>query len=254
MAELQAALGRVAAGAAPVPTRAELDGLIEACTATRVIDVRAVGPAGGGAGRTLPLYAPAGAEAETHTVGRVEGGAPAVAPTPAAAPGPASAPGPAPAHRPSVAVIVVSALGFLVLASVIFFLVPGPSSKPAAPPVVAPLVVATPAATPAAALAAAAAASAPASAAVPAMAAVPGAPAPAAASRVRAHLSVQVVPWAKVYLDGALVGETPIERDLGPGAHTLRLVNDGLGKDERVPLRLKAGEKKTIRRRWKAAE
>jgi hypothetical protein len=63
-----------------------------------------------------------------------------------------------------------------------------------------------------------------------------------------------VVPWAKVYLDGSLLGETPIERDLAAGAHTVRLVNDGLNRDERVPLRLKPGERRTVTRRWKASD
>jgi len=65
---------------------------------------------------------------------------------------------------------------------------------------------------------------------------------------------VQVVPWAKVYLDGSFLGETPIEHEIGAGTHTLLLVNDGLGKEERIPLRVKPGEKKTVVRRWKAAD
>jgi hypothetical protein len=68
----------------------------------------------------------------------------------------------------------------------------------------------------------------------------------------RAHLSVQVGPWAKVYLDGHFLGETPIERDLAPGAHTLVLVHDGLGKQEKIPLRLAAGERKHVARNWQA--
>jgi serine/threonine-protein kinase len=269
MAELQAALQRLEGDAAPVPSRAELDGLLEACTATRVIDSRGAAPAAApapGSGRTLPLYAPASSEAETHTVGRQD--------APRAAGGRAGgAAGPA-AHRAadgdptildarprrsSVTIIVVSAIAFLVLASVAVLVVPRLGSQPTAG---APAPAADTAALaagraeaplPPAKAAAVTPTAAPASATAPAPA-TKRAPVLPAEPRARAHLSVQVVPWAKVTLDGNPLGETPIERDLAPGAHTVLLVNDGLGKAERIPLRLQPGERKTITRRWKAAE
>jgi eukaryotic-like serine/threonine-protein kinase len=269
MAELQAALGRLETEPVPAPSRAELDGLMEACTATRVIDVRGAVPgggaflagdgagAGGGAGRTLPLYAPAGSEAETHTLGRPD--EPATKPLLGRASGPAPRRARPDAARPgavtpsvgsSAKVIVVSAAGFLAVAAVAVLLVPRlASTPPAARAVDAPPVVAVPAAVvPAAPVAPS---SAPAALAGPAP---PEKRAPAAEPRARAHLSVQVRPWAKVYVDGTLVGETPIERDLAAGAHTVLLVNDGLGKQERVPLRLQPGEKRTITRRYKASD
>jgi eukaryotic-like serine/threonine-protein kinase len=79
-------------------------------------------------------------------------------------------------------------------------------------------------------------------------------PAPVPAPVRKAHLSVQAAPWAKVYLDGRFLGETPLERDVPPGSHMLRLVNESLSRDERIPLKLAPGERKQISRRWQAAE
>jgi eukaryotic-like serine/threonine-protein kinase len=260
MAELDAALARLEAADVPPPSRAELDGLLEACTATRVIDARGAAPAARGSGRTLPLFVPAGADAETHTVGRPDSLTEAVtAPLgPKGTPAAARRPQPAVAPRSSAKVIVASAAVFLALGGLAVLLATWPASKPeelarSAPPPPAAVAPPTPAVTPAAPPAT----SAPAPVVPPSAAAkrAPAStPAPAPEPRGRAHLSIQVVPWAKVTLDGAALGETPIERDVATGAHTLVLANDGLGKEERIPLRLAPGEKKTITRRWKAAE
>ena len=47
-----------------------------------------------------------------------------------------------------------------------------------------------------------------------------------------AGLSVNVKPWAEVYLDGKKLGVTPLNKfGIKPGSHTIRLVNPKLGQD-----------------------
>lgn len=58
-----------------------------------------------------------------------------------------------------------------------------------------------------------------------------GAAPPAATSR----LVVSASPWAELYVDGRLVGNTPvIDLPVTAGKHTLRLVRQGFVPDERV--------------------
>ncbi|HEX9290815.1 MAG TPA: PEGA domain-containing protein, partial [Anaeromyxobacteraceae bacterium] len=47
-----------------------------------------------------------------------------------------------------------------------------------------------------------------------------------------ASLSVHVVPWAIVTIDGAEAGETPIDRQLPAGRHRLRASHPQLGTEE----------------------
>jgi serine/threonine protein kinase len=72
------------------------------------------------------------------------------------------------------------------------------------------------------------------------------APAPAAPGA----LSVRVSPWAAVYVDGAQIKNTPVDVPLAAGKHDVRIVNEALGHDETVPVRIESGETQTINRRW----
>lgn len=67
---------------------------------------------------------------------------------------------------------------------------------------------------------------------------------PPLAAASAGKLSVQATPgWAKVYVDEAYVGTTPlIGHELPPGSHTIRLVNDRLGTDISDQVTIEAGE------------
>ncbi|GMU58793.1 MAG: hypothetical protein AMXMBFR34_05560 [Myxococcaceae bacterium] len=65
--------------------------------------------------------------------------------------------------------------------------------------------------------------------------------APVAAPRP-ARLELRIRPYATVYLDGRKLGDTPLAvQVVSAGKHTLRLVNEKLGKDVEVELSLKPG-------------
>jgi hypothetical protein len=64
-------------------------------------------------------------------------------------------------------------------------------------------------------------------------------------------LTVVVVPWAKVTLDGAPLGQTPIRRHgVAAGRHILELRNSELGKSERIPITIAPNGELAIRRTW----
>ena len=65
-----------------------------------------------------------------------------------------------------------------------------------------------------------------------------------AAEASAGKLNVQATPgWAKVYVDEAYVGTTPlIGHELTPGSHAIRLVNDRLGTDISDQVTIEAGE------------
>ncbi|MEW6429984.1 MAG: serine/threonine-protein kinase [Myxococcota bacterium] len=57
-----------------------------------------------------------------------------------------------------------------------------------------------------------------------------------------ARLELRIRPYATVYLDGKKLGDTPLKTQTVPaGKHTLRLVNETLGKDVEVELNLHPG-------------
>ena len=64
----------------------------------------------------------------------------------------------------------------------------------------------------------------------------------------RATLWVKVAPWAQVFLDGKLLGMTPLEPlAVPPGHHSLILVNQDLGLRRRVDVQVHSHENKVIR-------
>ena len=67
---------------------------------------------------------------------------------------------------------------------------------------------------------------------------------PPVAAASAGKLNVQATPgWAKVFVDEAYVGTTPlIGHELSPGSHTIRLVNDRLGTDISDQVTIEAGE------------
>ena len=91
--------------------------------------------------------------------------------------------------------------------------------------------------------------------AAPAVVPVPAAPQPevvaapapaAAASATTGHLSVATPIPVKVLEGKDELGNSPLELDLAPGPHTLRLVNKPLGIDQTMALTLQAGQTSAI--------
>jgi serine/threonine-protein kinase len=71
---------------------------------------------------------------------------------------------------------------------------------------------------------------------------------PALAKSRAAHpalLRIRVKPWAEVFLDGRLLGQTPLpDQEVAPGPHSLILVNDPLGVRRSFQVRLRTAELK----------
>jgi hypothetical protein len=63
-------------------------------------------------------------------------------------------------------------------------------------------------------------------------------------------ISIKVNPWAHVYIDGVLVGDTPLVRSYPPGSHKIRLVNEDVGKDESTTVTVETGVVAEVRRSW----
>jgi serine/threonine-protein kinase len=56
-------------------------------------------------------------------------------------------------------------------------------------------------------------------------------------------LRVQTRPWSKVFVDGRLVGNTPLMGlELSAGRHTLTFVNDDFGIRKTVKVQVEAGQ------------
>ncbi len=62
------------------------------------------------------------------------------------------------------------------------------------------------------------------------------------APRAEGRIAVRVTPWAYVTIDGALVGETPVDRRMPAGVHRLRAHHPKLGDDE-VVVDLETGQR-----------
>jgi serine/threonine-protein kinase len=62
------------------------------------------------------------------------------------------------------------------------------------------------------------------------------------------YLSVDATPWAQVYVDGRLVGETPIDRfPLPPSEVTVKLVNPELSRSVTRRVKVAAGQRVLVR-------
>jgi eukaryotic-like serine/threonine-protein kinase len=61
---------------------------------------------------------------------------------------------------------------------------------------------------------------------------------------------VKVTPWAQVFVDGALVGETPTTVRLSAGTHEVRIDNPELGRTETRTVTIAPGEHEEIRLHW----
>jgi serine/threonine protein kinase len=72
----------------------------------------------------------------------------------------------------------------------------------------------------------------------------------AAQPRTPGKLVVKVMPWANVFVDGRSVGVTPVSRELTPGKHRVKLVNEELHKEERMTVTIGLGEESVLERRW----
>ena len=66
---------------------------------------------------------------------------------------------------------------------------------------------------------------------------------PAAATTGPGFLNINSTPWAKVYVNGAYIGDTPIRgHKLPTGAHEVRLSNPRIAEDKTATIRIKSGE------------
>jgi serine/threonine-protein kinase len=72
----------------------------------------------------------------------------------------------------------------------------------------------------------------------------------AAEPRAPGHLSIRVVPWATILVDGVDAGETPKTLTLPAGRHEIRLQNLELGRTETRSVTIEPGKTADIRLRW----
>ena len=62
-----------------------------------------------------------------------------------------------------------------------------------------------------------------------------------------AHLSINSMPWANIYIDGKLIGSTPISmHKLPAGSYKVQFKNPKFGIDKTIPVDLKPGETKRL--------
>ncbi|HLL55415.1 MAG TPA: serine/threonine-protein kinase, partial [Myxococcaceae bacterium] len=68
----------------------------------------------------------------------------------------------------------------------------------------------------------------------------------------RGTVTFRIRPYAQVYLDGKLLGETPLEPvTVAAGKHTVRLVNSKLGKDLEFPLVVRSNQETVFKQNLK---
>lgn len=68
-------------------------------------------------------------------------------------------------------------------------------------------------------------------------------PAPRVPRVVKQKLTIRVRPYATVFVDGTALGQTPLAPiQVSPGEHTVRLINNDLGKDITRTIDVKAGQ------------
>ena len=68
-------------------------------------------------------------------------------------------------------------------------------------------------------------------------------PAPAVAGGAAGTLRVQTRPWSKVFVDGRMVGNTPLMGvEISAGRHTLTFVNDDFGIRKSVKVDVQPGQ------------
>jgi hypothetical protein len=63
-------------------------------------------------------------------------------------------------------------------------------------------------------------------------------------------LVVKVKPWAQVYVDGHDMGATPINKELTPGRHRVKLVNEERHQEETMTVTVTSGETSVLERHW----
>ena len=62
-----------------------------------------------------------------------------------------------------------------------------------------------------------------------------------------AFLTINSMPWANIYIDGKLIGSTPISKHkLSSGSHKIQFKNPKSGIDKTIPVELKSGETKRL--------
>lgn len=77
-----------------------------------------------------------------------------------------------------------------------------------------------------------------------------GADAPKAVRPATGRISVSVRPFADVYIDGRLVGSTPVDSVVAAGKHTVRLVNKPRGRDETITVIVEPSKPVILEKSW----
>jgi len=67
------------------------------------------------------------------------------------------------------------------------------------------------------------------------------------------ELKVTAEPWALVTVDGKSYGQTPVTLELSAGRHRVLLVNDDYRRREDVPVKVRAGKRTSVHRKWGTA-
>jgi eukaryotic-like serine/threonine-protein kinase len=77
-----------------------------------------------------------------------------------------------------------------------------------------------------------------------------GTEAPRAVKPATGRISVSVRPFADVYIDGRLVGSTPVDAVVPAGKHTVRLVNQPRGRDETITVIVEPSKPVILEKSW----
>ncbi len=77
-----------------------------------------------------------------------------------------------------------------------------------------------------------------------------GTEAPKAVRPATGRISVSVRPFADVYIDGRLVGSTPVDSVVPAGKHTVRLVNKPRGRDEAITVIVEPSKPVILEKSW----
>jgi eukaryotic-like serine/threonine-protein kinase len=64
------------------------------------------------------------------------------------------------------------------------------------------------------------------------------------------RVSVSVRPFADVYIDGRLVGSTPVDSVVTVGKHVVRLVNQPRGRDETITVTVEPNKPVILEKSW----
>lgn len=79
---------------------------------------------------------------------------------------------------------------------------------------------------------------------------VPAVDPPKIAKPAMGRISVSVRPFADVYIDGGLIGSTPVDAAVPAGKHIVRLVNQPRGRDESITVTVEPNKPVILEKSW----